>query len=515
METGRVLMMQNDGSQILNSKIKAGWTDGLYRNLFENMGSIVLIIEPVTGDILDANRAACSFYGYSHAALTQLKIADLNVLPPEEVWTLVRKIAAGEITHMTVPHRQANGEVRQVEVRLGLLDYEGQKANIAVINDVTTRILAQADLKESEGRYKSHYKNLPIPTYTWQWKNDDLSLIDFNDAALVLSSSAVASLLGRSARDMFRDDPGIVEDMLKCFTSRKTLQGERSIRMRASGEQKDLELTFVFLDPDLVVVHARDITTRKQADESLKSISLELRKALAAKDEFLAAMSHELRTPLTVILGFAEAMQLPYYGSLTEKQLKAVASIEKNSQRLMNIFNDILDYTKLQSGVVPIEMSPCPLSTICNLELQAITPMAEKKRQRVHFTMTPDVVTLHLDEKHIHKILHHLLENASKFTPEDGEFGLDVTGNRDEHQVKITVWDGGIGIQESDLPRLFKPFLQLDARLARQYEGAGLGLALVGQLVNLLGGSIGVESVLGQGSRFTVTLPWTEEISGE
>jgi signal transduction histidine kinase len=106
--------------------------------------------------------------------------------------------------------------------------------------------------------------------------------------------------------------------------------------------------------------------------------------------------------------------------------------------------------------------------------------------------------------------LLYLLQNASKFTLEGGEFGVTVNGTRDEHLAAIAVWDMGIGIKDEGLSKLFKPFVQLDARLERQYEGSGLGLALVKQMSELLGGEVSVTSVFDQGSRFTVTLPWKE-----
>jgi signal transduction histidine kinase len=155
-------------------------------------------------------------------------------------------------------------------------------------------------------------------------------------------------------------------------------------------------------------------------------------------------------------------------------------------------------------------LESCSIGDICQSALQAISPLTAKKQQQTHFSMVPEKISIRSDECYIQKIFHHLLKNASKFTPENGEIGIEALGNLEDQELKLTVWDKGIGIQEHDLPCLFQPFAQLDPGLARQYEGSGLGLALVKQLAELLGGSVSVESIFGKGSRFTVTLPWIE-----
>jgi len=120
------------------------------------------------------------------------------------------------------------------------------------------------------------------------------------------------------------------------------------------------------------------------------------------------------------------------------------------------------------------------------------------------------VTVIQADERRLKQILVNLLSNAVKFTPEDGAIGLEMVGNADQQLLHLTVWDTGIGIKQEDMGRLFHPFVQLDAGLARQYSGTGLGLALVQRLVEMHGGSIKVESETGKGSRFTVSLPWRE-----
>jgi signal transduction histidine kinase len=283
------------------------------------------------------------------------------------------------------------------------------------------------------------------------------------------------------------------------------------------------------------LIVCRDITERRRLEENLRKseekyrllsqeleqhvqertaelqiANLSLEKALKVRNEFMATMSHELRTPLNGIIGGLEMLQIPRYGELTAKQRGAVEMIEKSGKKLRDVINDVLELTALQSGTISLDPCPCAVDMMCTMALETMRSQAAQKRQQIHFTISPEEIVIQIDERRLYQLLKHLVSNASKFTPDGGEFGIKVIGDRNAQQVMVTVWDRGIGIAVQDLPRLFQPFVQLDARLARQYEGTGLGLALVKNLAEVLSGGIGVESDLGHGSRFTVTLPWVE-----
>jgi PAS domain S-box-containing protein len=262
------------------------------------------------------------------------------------------------------------------------------------------------------------------------------------------------------------------------------------------------------------VIIATDISEIKQAQGKLEELALQLQaanasleKALRARDEFLAAVSHELRTPLTGILGMAEALQYPHFGSLSERQLKAVVNIERSGKNLLELVNEVLDYTQIQSGRAGLQFRTCSLGDIFGMSLYDISGKAAAKAQKLETSVTPQDLRVEGDERRLVQILVNLLENAVKFTPEDGEISLVGKWLAQTREVQIQVRDSGIGIWEEDIPRLFQPFVQLDASLSRRYEGTGLGLALVKALVDLHGGSLAVESAPGLGSTFTVTLP--------
>ncbi|MCB0210201.1 MAG: GAF domain-containing protein [Anaerolineae bacterium] len=270
----------------------------------------------------------------------------------------------------------------------------------------------------------------------------------------------------------------------------------------------------------------QEIADRKQAQEELEAeraslayrieertselqvANNELARASRLKDEFLASMSHELRTPLNAILGMAEILQDQVYGPVTEKQVKSIRTIEHSGRHLLSLINDILDLSKIGAGKLSLNPNPVVVKNVCEASLQFVKQMAHKSRVKVQANYDDVVQTLLADELRLKQILVNLLSNAVKFTPEGGRVGLDVSGDPVRQMAKFTVWDTGIGIAHEDMGKLFQPFIQLDSRLAREFSGTGLGLSLVYRFTEMHGGSVAVESEVGQGSRFTVTLPW-------
>ncbi|HLO13926.1 MAG TPA: response regulator [Anaerolineales bacterium] len=262
-----------------------------------------------------------------------------------------------------------------------------------------------------------------------------------------------------------------------------------------------------------------DITKHQQAEDRIRQLNAdlerrvaerttELERALRAKDEFLANMSHELRTPLNAILGLSESLAEQTAGPLNEKQKKYITTINESGQHLLSLINDILDLAKIESAQIVLNINEVDLKRVCQASLRMIDELAYKKGQHVTLELDESIRSIWVDERRLKQILVNILSNAVKFTPENGALGLEVRGDQQEKRVMFTVWDHGIGISESDLKRLFQPFVQLDSGLAREATGTGLGLTLVAQMARLHGGSVTVESQAGKGSRFTVILPW-------
>jgi diguanylate cyclase (GGDEF)-like protein/putative nucleotidyltransferase with HDIG domain len=243
----------------------------------------------------------------------------------------------------------------------------------------------------------------------------------------------------------------------------------------------------------------------------LKNANNKLTAALRTKDEFLATVSHELRTPLSAILLLTESMQNGVYGSLGGRHFEVLTTVKNSARHLLSLINDILDMSKIESGMFELDTGPVSVPIICRNSLEIIAEVAHKKQIELVQTLDPKVDMVNGDERRLLQILVNLLSNAVKFTPDGGKVGLEVQGDTLQQQVHFTVWDTGIGIAKDDMTRLFQPFVQLDSKLSRQYEGTGLGLALVDRLAKMHGGTVILESEVGTGSRFTVSLPWKEQ----
>ncbi|NTV63306.1 MAG: response regulator, partial [Oscillochloris sp.] len=234
----------------------------------------------------------------------------------------------------------------------------------------------------------------------------------------------------------------------------------------------------------------------------------DLARAVRAKDEFLANMSHELRTPLNTILALSEVLLEQIRGPLNERQQDSLRSIEASGQHLLTLINDILDLSKVEAGRLDLVLEPVSLAEICQMSLMFVKELALKKQLQLDFQLNDERAMMNTDAKRLKQMLVNLLSNAVKFTPPGGTVSLLVDIRPATSSICFRVRDTGIGITPDDQARLFQPFTQIESNLQRHHEGTGLGLALVRRLANLHGGSVGIESALGQGSCFTITLPY-------
>jgi len=226
------------------------------------------------------------------------------------------------------------------------------------------------------------------------------------------------------------------------------------------------------------------------------------------KSAFLATMSHELRTPLNSIIGFTGLMLNELPGKINEEQRKQLRIVQASSRHLLDLINDVLDISKIEAGQLDLHRETFNLRESLDKLIKVVTPQATKKGLEINLVYAMQQQEIFSDKRRVEQIVLNLLSNAIKFT-ESGSVKLLV--GRFGNEMKIQVIDTGIGIPETELLQLFKPFRQIDTGLTRKYDGSGLGLSICHQLSKLMGGSIAVESKEGEGSIFKVTLPLAQE----
>lgn len=250
----------------------------------------------------------------------------------------------------------------------------------------------------------------------------------------------------------------------------------------------------------------RNIEQRKQVEQNLLRAKAEAEDANHAKGRFIANMSHEIRTPLNAVLGYAEILRK----RLDDEELRSYAElIQSSGEGLLHLLNDVLDLSKIDAGKVAIAPSPTNLVAIANEVTAMFTIQAKEKGLELSMVDSGNVPQqLVLDGSRLRQILINLIGNSVKFT-ESGkvEITIDATRHDSTADVMISISDAGIGIPDEKLDAIFEPFIQQDPSIHERYGGTGLGLAITQGLLDALGGTVSVESTVGVGSIFTVTIP--------
>ena len=251
----------------------------------------------------------------------------------------------------------------------------------------------------------------------------------------------------------------------------------------------------------------RDLTERKIAEqqrlEDARRVAIS-EEANRAKAGFLAAMSHELRTPLNAIAGYTDLLLTGVGGAVTEQHRDYLERIRGSQQHLLAIINDILNFSRIEAGQLEYRVEPVSIRAVINAVVPMVEPQALAKSIAIDWHDNADAVAS-ADHAKVEQILLNLLSNAVKFTPAGGH--IDVGCAAREDRVTLTVSDSGVGIAAEDLAAIFQPFVQVGRSLTSPHEGTGLGLAISSDLATGMGGRLDVESTVGVGSTFTLTLP--------
>ena len=330
---------------------------------------------------------------------------------------------------------------------------------------------------------------------------------------------------------VYRDDGVPVETrrgLLAPLRSSGLVLGVLLVTDRNDGvafTQADLELLQTLADQVAVGIdRTRALQESRDGAEALAAKNEELVRATRLKSEFLANMSHELRTPLNAIIGFSDLLLSGNAGQVDETQRDFLESISRNGNHLLELINNVLDLAKIEAGRMGFALAPTDLRRAITAAVADTASLRTAKNQSASIDLDDGSLVVLGDGQRVRQVLFNLLSNASKFTSEGGHVAVsalrtraplpvpadrasDKPGILTRDAVWVAVSDDGIGIRPEDMPRLFAEFSQVDSSASRRAQGTGLGLALCRKFVDLLGGTIGCESIHGKGSSFWFILP--------
>jgi len=463
--------------------------------------------------IVDVNEAACRSLGYSREELLQLTIHDIDPLVNIEAWK--KYLGAirqhGSITIETA-HVTKEGLQFPVEINANYIRHESKEITCTFVRNITERKQAEESLWNERAFLRTLIDAAKDLIF---FKDRNGLYLGCNKACEAFIGLSEQEQIGKSDFDFFDKEMAerIAMKDLEILESGVSSSIEEWIQSSTAGRLLLETIKAPIYDkegqPIGLVGVSRDITERKQMENDLREAKAAAESANRAKSEFLANMSHEIRTPMNGLLGMAQLLEMT---DLTQEQQVYVDTLKVSGKSLMSLINDILDLSKIEAGKIEIEQAEFSLLQSIKDIVLLQKQVAYQKGLSLDVSLSSDIPNYLLgDSLRLKQILLNLLGNAIKFTTHGG---ITIKAQLlDQHVdsvlVQIVVSDTGIGIAPDALDKIFKPFVQEDGSISRKYGGTGLGLSISSRLAELMGGSISIESTLGAGSYFTVTLPFS------
>ncbi|SDC65507.1 PAS domain S-box protein [Williamwhitmania taraxaci] len=517
-----------------------------YKSIFHNSHGVMLLLDPESGRILDANPAASNFYGYPLAQLKEMKMSDINTLSSEQLDNKIAVAMAKKQTHFYFQHRLVSGEIRDVETFACPIMVGNKKLLYSIIHDITERRKSEESLRYERSLMETFLQNTPDYIY---FKDEQSRYIRVNLAvAKSFGLDEPNKLIGKTDFDFlgFEHASNARADEVQILKTGIPIVAKDEKEVKADGSESWMLTTKMPLrDKDGAIVGtfgiSKDISERKNAELELEqnqkvlqrqnsayadlneelthsnihiaAINAELLKAKEHAEEsdrlkssFLSNMSHEIRTPMNGLLGFSEMLTNPNVDA--ERRLFYVDIIRKTSDQLLTIINDILDMARIETNQVNVFSRNVTLFPLLQNTHALFLERAEKQSVKLILNVSEEDKRIELmtDEVKVNQVINNLVGNALKFTSSGSvEFGY----KRQNDKIQFFVKDTGIGIGKEHFKIIFQRFRQVETEIVRNYGGSGLGLSISKAFVEVMGGEIWVESEIGKGTIFYFTLPYT------
>ena len=487
-------------NQPLSSKDELGHLDRIFhqmsreleearrkeRAIFKNVQDVICAFD-ADGKLIEASSSALNLWGETEEEILGRRFADL-IIPAEQshAWDKFLQAKEGTILEPFEARVKLHGGEKPIDVLWTVQWAESEKTFFCVAHDITDRKRAEELIKANEVRIRTIIESMPVGVFVTTQEGT----IDYvNPMSQALFKSNASELLGKHIQELF---PEIKEDLIS--------------KLKDSAEGKITELHATSLDgkrfPSEISVGRFE--THEGARLLIIILDITERYELQKmKQSFVAMVSHELRTPLTSVQNFLGMLNMGILGDLSEKAKRLGGSAERSVNRLITLINDLLDAEKLEQGKVSLTINDTNTQEILEASLEALEGFAQK--HNVVLNAQKENFELKADANRISQVLINLVSNAVKFSPPESVVNIELKKEKDEIEFKVI--DKGEGIPEPDQALVFERFHQAGESKTAKIKGTGLGLAIAKAIIVGHGGTIGVNSIPGEGATFWFRIP--------
>ena len=472
--------------------------------MFEKHSAVQLIIDHDSSRIIDANHAAAKFYGWPVEELRRMSMQDINILSAEQAKQDIEKHSLSGQVPLLFKHRRADGSVGDVEILRQIININGKDLSYAIINDVTERMQAEIALKKMSVAVEQS------PTVVVM--TDPEGNIEYvNPQFTEYTGYTFEEAKGQNPRILQSGlmPKSVYENLWKTILAGNIWRGELQNKKKNGELFWERAVMSAIRNPDGVIINfvavKEDITEQKMLTDALIAAKEKAEENDRLKSAFLANISHEIRTPMNGILGFSELLMEPQLSC--EEQSEYIELMHRSGQRMLNLINDLIDISRIEAGETMVQVAETTVNELLHDVYSFFKPLAEATGLRLSCQAgLPDSESIIIsDQRKLNQILTNLVQNALKFTHVGS---IAINYSRKGTMLIFSVSDTGIGIPYDMQNRIFDRFLQVNNSLTRAHEGSGLGLSISKAYVEMLGGTIWVESEEGKGCKFIFTVPY-------
>ncbi|WP_372639711.1 PAS domain S-box protein, partial [Ancylomarina sp.] len=502
IDKGLIAFTCYDITESVQAKQELEASEKRHKAIFENSSSSMVLIDPETGTILDANKAVLAYTGYSKEEFLDMDLGQISQSGEEELKRQLKLALDNEKNYYELKYRLASGEIRDIEVYTGKIEVKGKDVLHSVVHDITDK--------------KNAFKEVLKLSKAVEQSPVSVVITDLN-GKIEYSNPRNGELTGYTADELISKNPRVLKsgklskdiytDLWNTILAGEKWEGEFYNRKKDGSFYWEVASIAPITNEEGTPINfikiGKDITNRKMMELELRKSKLEAEESDLLKTAFIANLSHEIRTPLNGIIGFTNLM----ISEDTPAEIKSEYGnvILESGNQLMMIIDDLVKIAQIEAGQLSIKQTEFVVKDLFNEILQFYKPEIADKGLEIKISSTSCVnCQIKSDHKRIRQVIDNLIKNAIKFTKK-GEITLSAQCHKTH--VLFSIKDTGIGISKTHQKVIFDRFRQIENHNTRLYGGNGLGLAISKEIVELLGGELWVESEVGKGSTFNFTIP--------